>query len=326
MLQDLDTVVRRIESGESLLLAADEPLLAALPRGPWVGGTIPYFLHDTGIATRKQLYAVRVPGDPVSIEVRRYPADQLSRIPQDTPEQGYSLLVIPAGGEAHHRFAREAPNYPDIFRKAVVGWIAGVHLDEVGIRSAKVVDGTSREMSADMAVALHATLPVGKLAVVRIDNPFRQGSGDTIRFEQDGFEAEDCLVNGQPRNLARYLTEIHADSRWPLVADYMGTMVNVSFQSVDPEPGRVVFYAPVFREVDYRLAEPPPDGWEAALGSGAQSSFTCSCILNYLYGKLEGRPLLGARGPATFGEIAHQLLNQTTVFLDILDQPGAIGA
>ena len=47
--------------------------------------------------------------------------------------------------------------------------------------------------------------------------------------------------------------------------------------------------------------------------------FACNCILNYLYGKLEGKKTGHLTGPFTFGEIAHQLLNQTLVRLCVYD-------
>jgi len=48
-------------------------------------------------------------------------------------------------------------------------------------------------------------------------------------------------------------------------------------------------------------------------------AFACNCILNYLYGKLEGKKTGDITGPITFGEIAHQLLNQTMVRLYLHD-------
>ncbi|RME83260.1 MAG: hypothetical protein D6785_06920, partial [Planctomycetota bacterium] len=43
--------------------------------------------------------------------------------------------------------------------------------------------------------------------------------------------------------------------------------------------------------------------------------FSCNCILNYLYGKLEGKKTGNITGPMTFGEIAYVLLNQTLVYV-----------
>jgi hypothetical protein len=56
-------------------------------------------------------------------------------------------------------------------------------------------------------------------------------------------------------------------------------------------------------------------------GLGHQIIFSCNCILNYLYSGLKGKKTAGITGPATFGEIAYQLLNQTMVYLRIIDLP-----
>jgi hypothetical protein len=46
-------------------------------------------------------------------------------------------------------------------------------------------------------------------------------------------------------------------------------------------------------------------------------TFSCNCILNFLFGGLEGQKIGNLQGPVTFGEIGYQLLNQTLVVLRI---------
>lgn len=48
MLVDFATVASQIGSGKSLFLAGDENLLKRLPKGNWIGGTIPYFMDRRG--------------------------------------------------------------------------------------------------------------------------------------------------------------------------------------------------------------------------------------------------------------------------------------
>ena len=72
--------------------------------------------------------------------------------------------------------------------------------------------------------------------------------------------------------------------------------------------------------VDYRLARPLPDyraAFSDQLVGGGAGQFSCNCILNYLYGELEGKATGDFTGPVTFGEIAYMLLNQTLVRLDL---------
>ncbi len=108
-LQDVTTVAERIEKGEPLMVAGDESLLAQLPKGNWLGGTVPYFMADSGVVARKQLFASEISGSVASARTQVYGADSLERIVADAPENGYTLLIVPFGSRAHERFAREAP-------------------------------------------------------------------------------------------------------------------------------------------------------------------------------------------------------------------------
>ena len=75
---------------------------------------------------------------------------------------------------------------------------------------------------------MHVELPGDKLAKANIINLFRQGNGSTITFPKSGFEAAECFVDGAKRNFAEYVTSAKIDNRLPLVADYMGAMVEPS--------------------------------------------------------------------------------------------------
>ena len=165
-----------------------------------------------------------------------------------------SLLTLPAFSAVHGAYAQHAPSYEDMYMKPLVGWVAGVHLDDMGQRRPKVVDGTTGRMHEDRAVVLHVPLPDSLGADVRIVNLFEQGEGPRIQFEHDGFEVRECLIDGVRTPLAAYLQERRHDTRLPLVADCNGAAVNVSFRWVDAKQGQVAFYGPVFRDIEYRLA------------------------------------------------------------------------
>ncbi|MGA3370410.1 MAG: hypothetical protein ABSC48_01480 [Terracidiphilus sp.] len=171
--------------------------------------------------------------------------------------------------------------------------------------------------------ALHVSLPAGKMAELEIVNIFESGDGDVIRLEEAGFRVTECLVGGKRENLADYILRNGIQTEFPLVGDYNGCSVNVSFQNVDAATRAVDLYAPVFPGVDYRFARPVEDYSSAfALALAAddcEPAFACNCILNYLYGKLESKKTGSITGPMTFGEIAHQLVNQTLVRLNLRD-------
>jgi len=324
MLVDFSVAASKIESGQTLFLAGDENLLERLPKGNWIGGTIPYFMDQKGgTMTKDAIFLTEGPASASGFKVAMYEEKELPRLVADAPDNGLSLIIIPANSAAHSSYARDAPTYKDIFLKPIIGWIAGVHLDDLGKIAPKVFNGVTGESTDSKAVAMHFTLPQGKQASIGIVNLFHQGKGDTISFEEEGFSVVNCIVGGKKINFSEYLKLKNIDTRLPLVADYSGTMVNVSFQSVDEKRKAVVFYAPVFKNVQYRIAEPVPDyieSFSASMPSGSvKPVFSCNCILNYLYANLEGKQTGSITGPITFGEIAYQLLNQTLTYLEIVD-------
>jgi hypothetical protein len=252
-----------------------------------------------------------------------YTTATISGIATDAPENGYTVLIIPALSTLHSEYAAKAQDYEELFMKPIVGWISGVHLDDLGKISPKVINGKTGLVSDTQAVAIHLPLPANQMAVVRILNLFRQGDGDVLTFPKDGFSASDCKVNGKAANFAQYVQERALDLSRPLVADYNGAQINISFQGVDAEKGLVNFYAPVFSGIEYKQAAPVGDYVDEfknlLSGVHVNAHFACNCILNYLYGKLEGRKTGKLTGPITFGEIGYQLLNQTLVYLEILE-------
>jgi hypothetical protein len=292
-----------------------------LPQGQWIAGTIPYFMdRDGGECSRDRIYVTELPEYVRRAEIRSYTAETLPHLLVGAPDNGFTALILPAESAAHAAYASDAPDYRDIFVKPVVGWIAGVHLSEIGTRRANVVNGETGSFYSQGAVAMHVSLPPDQTVELDIVNVFKPGSGESIYFPSTGFEATTCQVGARPVKLAEYLSSMAADTRLPLTADYNGSVVNVSIQSVDAVSGLVKFYAPVFEGVAYKLAAPLGDylaAFETSAGKGGQPVFSCNCILNYLYSNLEGRKTGSATGPITFGEIAHLLLNQTMVRLYI---------
>jgi hypothetical protein len=321
MLQTVDNATDAILDGKRLLLAGDEEVLRRLPRGNWIAGTIPYFMDQQGgVCSREHVYVTEVPDCATETRIMSYTPEALPRLFKDAPENGFSILIMPAGSRVHTTYARDAAGYDGVFVKPVAGWISGVHLTEIGSRLPQVVNGSDGAWAADEAVVMHVSLPPGKTVELDIVNVFHPGSGEPIRFLETGFEAGSCLVGGKPANLAHHLRAVEADIRLPLTADYHGAVINVSIQSVDDQSGVVKFYAPVFPGIDYRLAAPVDDyvaQFERTMGGGEEPVFSCNCVLNYLYSELEGKKTGTATGPFTFGEIAHLLLNQTLVRLFI---------
>jgi uncharacterized protein DUF6976 len=308
-----------IAQGRPMLLAGTEALLRDLPRGPWVGGTIPYFMGpEGGVTTHDRLFVTQIPLPITSAELRSYGEAELPEIARRSREGLASFILLPGFSAVHRRYAHDCQSWPGLFERPVVGWVTGFDLDEPGRPAAKVVDGTTGEVHGDRAMVMHLPAVAGWVARVGISNIFTPGGPEQIRFPRGGFEVKRCLVDGVEHDFARWLAQRRVDTRLPLVADYSGALINVSMRAVDPEAGKVSFYAPVFPEMTYRLAAPVQDHavqLQLLAETTASPTFACNCVLNYLHGNLKGRRTGNVQGPITFGEIAYLVLNQTAVYL-----------
>ncbi len=326
VIHTFEKVEELIVQGKRLLLAADETLLRKLPQGDWIAGTTTYFVAESGrVCTRDQIYVTELPPYVLGIDIKVYDKESVAEVYVDAPKNGFSFIIIPAKSQTHLSFALNAPNYSGFARHPLVGWIAGVHLDDLGKATAKIFSGHHDGELADGAVVMHVTLPVSKVADIGIINIFEQGDGDTITFEEDGFSAREAYINGEKTNFVEYLHCRRLDKRLPLVADYYGAMINTSFQEDEDLEEEVRFYAPVFSGMEYKHAKPVENylnrlASTMPAGGSDQTLFSCNCILNALYsGQSTGQTEL--TGPTTFGEIAYFLLNQTLVYLRIIDLP-----
>lgn len=319
-LMTVSSAAALIEQGNALTVAGDESLLRQLPRGRWIGGTTPYFMTPEGGKCCQDRVFVQCL-DTMDVAIASYDRDTLANVLEDAPENGFSIIILPAGSPVLEVYAHHAPDFPDMFIKPIVGWVSGVHLDELGKCDASVLDGQSGEIFTDRAVVLHARLPDGCSAVVNAINLFEAGDGPELTFDATSDAIETCLVDGVGDSLASIIATRGIDRRLPLVADYCGAKINVSIQSVDERAGRVTLYAPVFEGVRYRFARPvtdyPAEFIAAMPPHPGNAVFGCNCILNYLYSALEGRKTAELTGPITFGEVAYQLLNQTAVYLTV---------
>jgi hypothetical protein len=307
------------------VVSGDERVLSRLPAGNWIGGTTTYLMTDGkgGLMTRDSLFVQELLSEKTSSwTISVYDENTISRITNDAPANGYTFLLIPAFSDVHLAYGKDAPNFKDIFIHPIMGWVTGVHLDELGKNTPKVFNGKTGESYDNKGIACHVRLPEGTAAEVNIANIFEQSEGPDISFEADGFTVTTCLIDGKKTNFARWLTENKVDTQLPMIADYNGARINVCVRNIDATAGTVSLYAPVFKGKTYRLAKPVPDyvkAFKAATACiGQHVTFSCNCVLNYLYGNLEGAQA-GLPGPCTFGEIAYQLLNQTMVYFEVVD-------
>ena len=319
MLITFEETSKLIAAGKLLHIAGTEQLLKKLPKGNWIGGSTEYFMaKDGGKVSGELLFVNEFPYE--KFVIKSYDSKNIPQVMDDSFDSGFSILIIPFDSDVHKEYAKNAASYNNMFLRAIVGWISGLNLGISG-QTPIAVNGNTQEAFADKAVALHLQTPENKSVSVNIINIFEQDTNSPlIEFTEEGFSAKKCLVDGKEVVLADYLAQNSINTKLPLVGDFSGSGINVSFKSI--ENGVVNFYAPVFSGIKYRMAKTITNYQEVfnkRLENHKNTSFefSCNCILNFLYGELENKKIETFSGPITFGEIAYQLVNQTLVYVTV---------
>lgn len=317
---DVNTLIK---SDKVLVIAGDENLFSNLELGNWIGGTIPYFMNtDGGGENHSDLFVTDLTDIVTKVNIKEYQKDEvMTTMLEDRCIGGFSYLLLPAFSEIHQTYALKTRDASSLFDVPIMGWITGVHLDDIGTKTPKVINGKTGAVLENQGVVLHCELEEDAYAELDIVNIYEQGDGDVITFQEDSFSCSDCLINGASANLADYFVENDVDPTFPLVANYSGASINVSVQAVDEEKKEVSFFAPLLRGQEYYIAKPIEDLYGTFSNALPQNTSTllcsCNCILNYVNIEMENKLAGDFRGPFTFGEIAYVLVNQTLVTLSV---------
>jgi len=320
-----EEVINLINQGKTLLLSGHEEVLKKLPKGNWIGGTSSYFMsEDGGLVSDLLIEVTEMPDFITDMKIRYYDLTTIKNVYKDGFESGFSIIIIPAFSDAHFLFAKQVYTFEEFASKPLVGWISGINLGDVNASTPKVFSGIDASFSDKNAIVAHFQIPSNKFADVSIINTFYAEGGDDLEFSECGLETETVFVNGKETNFSDYLINNNVNIDIPLVANYHGFMINISFKENDVKAKKVYFFAPVFKDVKYKLGKVKGDYITEVMKQiptdrELNYTFSCNCILNFLKLDLAGKKTSNITGPITFGEIAYQLLNQTLVNLEIRD-------
>lgn len=312
-----------INQQKNLIIAGDEALLKQLPHGNWIGGSIPYFMTENGgVTSHDKLSVTLLTDDFEMVSIKQYSKELLKNIPDDYPENGLSFIIIPGDSASHFEYSENCSTWKGFYNSPIVGWISGIDLKDIGLKKPIVINGTTGETEEESAIVMHLSLKSNKYCQINNINLFSQGNGDVITFPETGTEIKECFVNGEKMLFSKYLHGKKISGDIPLVANYHGAFINVSFKSISSQ--EVFMYAPVFKGVQYKMASEVLN-YEQRFVTELQKMkvkplFTCNCILNYVFAHLEGKKIGDLVGPITFGEIAYILLNQTMVYVTVQDR------
>ncbi len=323
-LYTIEQVKQFIAEQKIMVLTGAADVLSELPEGKWIGGTIPYFMDaDSGKKTNELIFVDDFSDIAEDIKIIQYDKENIKNIAKDGFDNGFSMLLLPAFTEILTEFALNSFSYDNIFTNPVLGYVTGFDLEKAGTQVAQIFNGTTAQNSNTNGIALHIKLPKTKLAQVEIINIFSQDKNSpSIIFPKDGFEQDSCIINGKEQNLVDYIKDNNIDIKFPLIEEQNGALINKSFMRIDEENKKVIFYSPIFKDREYKFAqkiENYVEKFNFATKEITDVKYSCNCILNYLYGELEGKKV-NLTGATTFGEIAYQLLNQTQIYLNIINK------
>lgn len=320
MLLSINEVVNLISEGKNLHIAGSESLLKKLPKGNWIGGSTEYFMtEDGGIVTDEKLFVKVMEFE--NIKYATYDENDISSVTSDAFDSGFSIVIIPFDSKIHIEYAEHAAEFPEMFLKNIVGWISGFNLNKEN-QTAIAVNGQTGEILTDKAAVMHIETPEDKTVSIGMINIFEKDENSPlIEFAENGFSTKSFLIDGHEVGMVDFINNNSIDTKLPIIGDYSGAGVNISAKEVIGDT--VTFYAPIFNGIKYHAAK-RVDNYEEEFASRLAEAnvndyvFSCNCILNFLYGELEGKAIGSFYGPITFGEISYQLVNQTLVYVTLV--------
>ena len=320
MLATLEQATELINQGKYLHIAGCEELLAKLPKGKWIGGTTAYFISESGGMQTKEYLSVHELSFAEEVRIADYGKYNIFQIVEECYDHGFTTLILPFASEVAAKYAKEAPDVDELFLHPTAGWVAGYDYETVA--PAKVFNGETGKSFGDRAVVMYSKLPENKNVKINIINIFEEDKeSPVITFPENTMQVGKCFINGKEENFAEYIRRNRFNIQIPLISEYNGVYINTAVKAIGIF--KVELCAPVFKGVEYRFAAPVANYEEvfrkkieeARVGTPALS---CNCILNYMYGNLQGVKTPPFTGPVTFGEVAYQLMNQTLVYCEIV--------
>ncbi len=319
MLLKMLDAINLIHSGKLLHIAGSEDLLRKLPKGNWIGGTTEFFVTPDGpVESTSQLFVSEI--DAKDFKISIYDESDIQNIADDSFENGYTIVLLPFNSAVHKFYAEKAADFQGMFMKNVLGWVPATNPTRYG-QTPVAVDGLNGEYYSTKAVAMHIGLDSDVELELGIVNIFEADENSpTIEFLEEGFKVKRCLVNGEEMLFSDYINKNGINTKQPIIGEYSGTGINVSFKSVGRD--HVKFYSPIFKDIKYKVSR-LNDHYEETCEQTRSNSlnykvlFACNSSLNYWYGHMDGKKLNEFYGPMSVGQIAYQLVNQTVVYIAI---------
>src|SRR5207249_9357516 len=93
-----------------------------------------------------------------------YDRKTIDRVTADAPANGYTFLMMPAFSEVHLAYGKDATHFKGLFAHPIIGWVTGIHLNDLCKEKPKVFNGKTGEVFADKALDGNVSLSDAKVA------------------------------------------------------------------------------------------------------------------------------------------------------------------
>ncbi|MDR2847473.1 MAG: hypothetical protein LBV39_00045 [Bacteroidales bacterium] len=305
----------KIAEGKYFIVSGNVEALQQLPAGNWIGGTTPnyYIAGYPRDFTNNEVFMDELPDCASGIEIKSYTTTTIPNIFTDAPENGFTVIVTPHGADVTDEYVLHAAKYDDFGIKPIIGWVSGAQKAREQTKPCYSVLGTSKEISTNLAVVLHVSLPQNKFAEVNIRCGFKEQPGTTVIFEEDVTTMVDAIINGKKQNVAEYLRQNGITIQYPLMADYSGVKTCATISSI--AENEVPLFGVVYAGIEYHFSELDTNHQEWNIPDDCALAYCCI----YYASKPEPEMLAQMTGAAVFGEIAYQLFAQSVAYLTIGD-------
>jgi len=205
-----DEVSAMILAGDKLLLAGDADLLSQLPAGNWIGGSTPYFIlyPENRTTSLDKIFVNQLPDFITQLEIREYDETNIQNIFNDGPQNGFTMLIMPYATPVAMEYAINATNYTNFAAHPVCGWLSGRLKEIITTEKSCTASGIAPGILSEKGVAMHISLPESKYAEIHIFNPYKQGDGDSIVFEESALRIKDAIINGDSNIIATIIRNL----------------------------------------------------------------------------------------------------------------------
>ena len=202
MIISLENLKTHLNNPTPLMIAGKEETLKKIPRGNWIGGTIPYLIPGKGHEIEGDFVDMTLlPKEIKRVKIKRYTLANIHEINLDAYERGFTYFIIPAESKIHHSFAMNSRDFHLAEKRPIMGWVSGYSLENE--TESKVIYGPTGQSYSDRAVALHCMLPDNKKVKFNVINLFEPGHDDILEFPNSGFSIDEVIVNGEKQRFCR---------------------------------------------------------------------------------------------------------------------------